>query len=445
MAIVGIDLGTTNSLIGLTAKDYLSDIVPSCVDMETGRAGKAYYNDMKAARSFKVDMSMGSEGIKPRVASKFVLQELVRVAEHDLQMKITDAIISVPAYFTDSQRAATAEAAKQAGINLRGLVNEPTAAAMYIAKNKKGLFVVYDLGGGTFDCSIIDSRFGAYDVQATSGRIIGGDNLDKMIMKHIIKMARIPVHKLSPELRIKLQHFCSYAKVLMQKERKDMEVDLSPFNGSKMIFKESAYIDLMKMTFDETINCMKQLISDYIPDNEVFDILLVGGSTHCPYLREWIKEATGTEPAPVTYDPDRVVALGAALYAELVDNGTVDVVVSDVTKALSIGLYDGTVSVIVPSNSKIPLSIEHMFVNPMDASKLQLDLYQGESTFAKDNECIGSLMWEYERMVPAQEGQVLVTISIDNAGLITFSAGELLREPKTVVLRRQDTRKDDNR
>lgn len=436
MAIVGIDLGTTNSLIGCAAKDYLSDIVPSCVDMETGRAGAAYYNDMKAARSFKVDMSLGSEGIKPRVASKHVLSELIRTAEKDLGMKVTDAVISVPAYFSDTQRAATAEAARNAGLNLRGLVNEPTAAAMYIAKNKKGLFIVYDLGGGTFDCSIIDSRFGAYDVQATSGRIIGGDNFDKMLMKHFLKEAKIPIHKLSPELRIKLQHFCAYAKVQMQKHRKDMEIDLAPFHGCKMIFKESAYIDLMKMAFDDTINCMKSLIADYIPDNEVYDILLVGGSTHCPYLREWIAEVTGQEPAPITYDPDRVVALGAAMYAELVDNGTVDTVVSDVTKALSIGLHDGTVSVIVPANSKIPLSIEHMFVNPAEATKLQLDLYQGESTFAKDNECIGTLIWEYDYLVPAQEGQVIVTISIDNAGLITFSANELLREPKTIVLDR---------
>ena len=138
----------------------------------------------------------------------------------------------------------------------------------------------------------------------------------------------------------------------------------------------------------------------------------------------------------MTYDPDRVVALGAALYAHYVSTGEINTKVSDVTKALSIGLYDGTVSNIIPGNSKIPLSMEKMFTNPVKASSLEIDLYQGESMFAKDNSKIGTLVWDFDEPVEAHCGQVIVEISVDTMGVIKFSARELLKAPKTIVLER---------
>lgn len=437
MAIFGIDLGTTNSLIGLEERGYLSDLVPSCVDMETGETGASMFDNMKAARSYKVNMSMGIEGIMPRTASKFVLEELARTAKRDTGEEVKDVVISVPAYFSDSQRTATITAAELAGLNVKHLVNEPTAAAMYIAKNKKGLFVVYDLGGGTFDCSIIDSRFGTYDVQATSGRSEGGDNFDRCIMQNFIKEGNIPFSGMKTEMaRAALQHYAARIKIKMQKVRGPIEVDLSPWNGNTYLFTPETYIALMKMTFSKTIECMQKLIKQWIPDNELFEILLVGGSTHCPFLRTWIEETTGRATAPLTYDPDRVVAQGAALYASIVEEGTISTKVSDVTKELSIGLYDGTVSSIVPANSKIPLSVEKIFSNPVPASSLILDLYQGESMFIKDNECIGKLVWDYDSPMDVNEGQVIVTVAIDASGVITFSANELLKPAKVVVLDR---------
>jgi len=437
MPIFGIDLGTTNSLIGLESSNYLSSIVPSCVNMETGDVGDKMFDNMKAARSYKVNMSMGVEGMLPRTASKFVLEALAKQAKQDTGIDVKDVVISVPAYFSDSQRTATITAATLAGLNVKSLVNEPTAAAMYIAKNKKGLFVVYDLGGGTFDCSIIDSRFGTYDVQATSGRSEGGDNFDKTIMQNFIKEGEVPFSGMKDATaRTALQHYASKIKIQMQKERQPIEVDLTPWGGGKYIFTPETYKALMKMTFSKTVECMKKLISSWIPDNEIFEILLVGGSTHCPYLREWIEEVTGRTTNKLTYDPDRVVAQGAALYAELLDEGSIDTKVSDVTKELSIGLFDGTVSTIVPANSKIPLAIEKMFSNPVPATSLVLDLYQGESMFIKDNECIGKLVWDFDEPKDVNEGQVIVTVSIDTSGVITFSANELLRPPKVVVLDR---------
>lgn len=435
MAIYGIDLGTTNSLIGLHATGFLSDLVPSCADIENDRAGKDYFEDMSAKRSFKIDMSMGIEGAVPRVASKCVLKELIRQVKDD---KVTDVVISVPAYFNDSQRTATVEAAKAAGLTVRGLVNEPTAAAMYIAQSRKGLFVVYDLGGGTFDCSIIDSRFGTYDVQATSGCTIGGDDFDRNIMKYLIKNGTVPFHKMSNEQRLGLQHFSKKVKERMQREQAEFEIDLTQFAGHNLVFTPDVYKQLMKLTFSETIDCMIKLIRQWIPYDEVYDIMLVGGSTHCPFLQEWITESVHKKPAPLTYDPDRVVAQGAALYASIVEAGQIDAQVSDVTKALSIGLYDGTVSTLIPANSKIPTSMDKMFTNPVAADKLVIDLYQGESAFVKDNEKIGSLEWDFGEQKEAHEGQVIVKIEVDNTGMITFSANELLKPAKTVVLKRTD-------
>ena len=429
----GIDLGTTNSLIGCTETGFLSDLIPSCVNFNTGVCGKAAYDDMEATRSFKIDMSLGTEGIKPRAASTKVLQELVRQVKDD---EVKSVVISVPAYFTDNQRQATLEAAANAGLEVACLVNEPTAAAMYIAQNKKGLFAVYDLGGGTFDISIIDSRFGSYDVQATSGLVVGGDNFDDNIMKFFVKHGGISLFRLSALQRASLRHVATKYKILMQKTRKDIEVDLTPWNGEKILFTEQNYIDLMKMTFQGTINCMQKLIDTYTA-GDTYEILLVGGSTLCPYLREWLGEVFGATIGELTYDPDRVVAQGAAMYAAMIANGSAVVKVSDVTRALSIGMYDGTVSRIIEPNSKIPLSVDKVFYNHEATKQLQLDLYQGESTFASENELIGQLIYDYDEVKDAMDGQVLVKIEIDQAGVIKFSCGELLRESKEVVLRRQ--------
>lgn len=434
MDIYGIDLGTTNSLIALNRTGYISPLIPSCVDLETGSTGSKEFDNMGATRSYKVDMSMGTEGIKPRLASKFVLKEVVRQVGN----KVTDVVISVPAYFSDSQRSATIAAAESAGLKVHALVNEPTAAAMYIAQEKKGVFVVFDLGGGTFDCTIIDSRFGTFDVQATGGLTIGGDNFDELLSRHFITKARIPIHKLNKEMILKLKHFAAKLKIRMQKERAPFEIDFAEWMGNPYTFTPEAYKSLMKTAFAKTIDLTVDLVKKWVPDEEACDVLLVGGSTHCPYLREWIEESINRKTAPLTYDPDRVVALGAALYAELVEKGELLQKVSDVTKQLSIGLHDGTVSAIIFDNSKVPLSVEKMFSNATESDQLSLKLYQGSNMFAKDNECIGELVWNYDEVKAPYMGQVLVTVSIDISGVITFSAGEILKEPKVVVLNRLD-------
>ncbi len=430
----GIDLGTTNSLIGLASTGYLSDLVPSCVDMKTGDCGAHLYDDMTAKRSFKVDISMGSQGAPSIAASTCVLKKLKEIAGGDC---VKDVVISVPAYFTDNQREATILAAENARLNVKSIINEPTAAAIYIAQKRMGLFVVYDLGGGTFDVSVIDSRFGTYDVQATGGTKCGGDNFDKDIMRFFMKQGNIKAFRLSDVERLSLQHFSCKQKIKMQKLRKPFKIDLSQWGGTEVVFTPDAYRNIMYMTFGQTVECLKRITGTYIQDGERYEVLLVGGSTRCPFLREWISDVTGQKVADLTYDPDRAVALGAALYAQMLENGDVTAMVSDVTRQLSIGLADGTCKVLIPANSKIPMRVEHIFVNPVKSASLELTLYQGEHTFSRDNELIGTLLWEYNEPKEAMEGQVIVTVEVDVKGIITFSAHELLRQPKTIRLDRR--------
>ena len=432
MAIYGIDLGTTNSLIGL-GDEFLSEIVPSIVDLDTKVAGSSLNGSIKATRSFKIDISMSVEGTKSVVASRYVLEELKRKAGGSC---VKQVVISVPAYFSDNQRQATIKAANLAGLEVVSLINEPTAAAMYISKNHNALSLVYDLGGGTFDVSVIDSRFGNYDVQATDGKIIGGDNLDIAIMRYIMKEGKLAVHRLGKEKLNKLQLLARSVKEGISRNRKDVDVDLKEYGGTQITVTVDTYISLMKMTFSDTITKTKRVIGESIPFGENFDLLLVGGSTKCPYLREWLAKELGQEPVPLTYDPDRVVAQGAALYAKLLENGEAEYMVSDVTNQLSIGLADGTVRTIIEKNSKIPIEETTFAVNNVTSDNLTVKFYQGESLLAENNECIGELVYNYGEVKEALCGEVIIGIAVESSGVITFSCKELMKKPVVVTLDR---------
>jgi len=436
MSYFGIDLGTTNSLIGNAATGYLSDLVPSCVDMNTHKAGATQYSNPKATRSFKVNMSLGIEGAVPRQASTCVLQELKRQTNGVAK----DVMISVPAYFNDSQRQATVEAAVAAGFNVIGLINEPTAAAAYIARSKKSLFVVMDLGGGTFDVSVVDSRYGPYIVQATDGRIIGGDNLDRNIMKYLTKQAKVPWFLMDEERRNAFRIACTGFKLQMSHNYgKDVIIDLSEFNGpAEFKFKKTDYIKLMVMSFKETIDLTHKIINENLADED-YEILLVGGSTKDPYYQAMVKEEFGKDHvAKIDYDPDRVVAQGAAYCAMLTEQGKFSTKVHDVTKGLMIGRDNGICTPIVEPNSSIPLSVTEMYSNAEDSDKLYIPLYQGTSAMQKDNELIGELYYPYGVIRPANTGIVYVTVEIDTDGVITFKCAEPMRDPVVVKLDRKN-------
>lgn len=431
MAIYGIDLGTTNSLLGVGDK-LLTGLVPSVADIDAKTAGAVNLSNPNAVRSFKVDISMGLEGLQSIVASTEVLKQLKR--EAGLKGTI-QAVITVPADFDDSQRRATVEAAKHADIEVVSLVNEPTAAAMYITQGKKEVAVVFDLGGGTFDVSVIDSRFGNFDVQYSAGDPkCGGDNLDQLILRYFCKQGKLSLFRLDKSAKMELQNLCTETKIRMQKERKNFVVDLKAFGGIKVDFTEDVYIQLMKSAFMKCITLLHRVINSSLEVGSKYDLVLVGGSTRCPYLREWITKEVGQKPIDITYDPDKAVAYGAALYARMVEDGEIDYMVSDITKALSIGLQDGTVQNIIPANSKVPIEEEIMLSNPESADCLSLALYQGDSGLIVNNSYIGKLVYDYGETKAPYAGNVFVTVSVEASGIVKLSCKELGKKAVTKEL-----------
>lgn len=431
MAIYGIDLGTTNSLIGL-GDELLTGLVPSIVDLTKGTAGECNQDNVDAIRSFKVDISSGVEGTQSVKASCEVLKELKRLAGLKGRIK---AVITVPADFDDSQRKATARAAELADIEPVSLVNEPTAAAMYITKGKKEVAVVFDLGGGTFDVSVIDSRFGNFDVQHSAGDPrCGGDNLDNLILRYLCKQGKFQMFRLDKEQILDLKQLSTATKIKMQKTRKDFDVDLRQFGGQVVTFTENAYIQLMKQAFMKCITLLHRVVDSSIEVGSKYELVLVGGSTRCPYLREWITQEMGKAPVELDYDPDKAVAYGAALYAQMYENGEIDYMVSDVTKALSIAMSDGTAKVIIPANSKIPIEEKTMLYNPVDADRLVVSLYQGDSGIVANNSYIGKLVYNYGCTKPAMAGVVMVTVTVGLSGIITLECGELVSKKERIEL-----------
>lgn len=432
--IYGIDLGTTNSLLGC-GDELLTGLVPSVVDLQTGVAGKEALENMSASRSFKCDISLSKEGQLSVSASSRVLRQLVKESGADVHR----VVISVPAYFSDNQRQATIKAAQLAGLEVAGLINEPTAAAIYASRSRRALSLVYDLGGGTFDVSVVDSRFGDYDVQATDGCILGGDNFDANIRRWVIKQGAIKVHHLSQEDLTRLKWDCSKLKIRVQQSQKDEELDLSSYGAGRVCLTPQIYTEIMKLTFSETIIKAKKVLGEAVPVGEAYDLVMVGGSTRCPFLREWVAKEMGQKPIDMFYDPDKIVAQGAALYAQMLNDGTAHVQVSDVTKALSIEMADGSARVLIQRNSKIPVQETTVVYNSVASDSLQLNLYQGDSVLASQNELIGQLTYSYGGVIPAGEGEVIVGITVEVDGTIHFSCKELLKAPVEVVLDRTKT------
>ena len=431
--IFGIDLGTTNSLICNDYTGFKSELVPSCVNFDTGAVGAAAYEDTKAVRSYKTDMCLAETGKVPIEASARVLKKLSTLA-----LNAKEVVISVPAYFTEQQREATLRAAAKAGLDVKALVNEPTAAAIYIAQQRKSVFLVMDLGGGTFDVSIIDSRYGMFDVQATDGCILGGDNLDKAIMKFFVKKYKLPLHHYNAEQRAEFLLECTRIKIDMcVNVDKTGTYDLTAYGGPKDAkFTPTDIQKLTNLVFDKTIQLAQKVLVNNIPENENVEILLVGGSTKNPYYRRLIESSLKYPIAPLTYNPDEVVGQGAALYARLYEEGKLVTAVSDVTKALSIGLADGTVDFVIPENSKVPTIGKTMVHNSEDTDTIHLMLFQGNSPLAQDDEYLGMLNIPLGEEVKEGKATVYVTVEVDISGRVKLIAQYGFNDPYSITIER---------
>lgn len=459
--IIGIDLGTTNSCVSVIEGGE-PVVIPNAEGARTtpsvvafskdgermvGNVAKrqAITNPDKTISSIKRHMgsdykvNIDGKAYTPQEISAIILQKLKSDAEAYLGEKVTEAVITVPAYFTDSQRQATKDAGKIAGLDVKRIINEPTAAALAFGIDKEDdqKVMVYDLGGGTFDVSIIEMGDGVQEVLATAGNNhLGGDDFDKKVMDYIIAQFK-------SETGIDL----SNDKMAMQRVKEAAEkakIDLSgmttaqislPFitadaTGPKHLETTLTRAKFNEMTADlveATMGPVRQAMKDSgLSMNDIDKILLVGGSTRIPAVQEAIQKFSGKEPFK-GINPDECVAMGAALQGGVLGGDVKGLLLLDVTPlSLGIETMGGVNTVIIERNTTIPTKKSQIFSTAADnQTSVEVHVLQGEREFAKDNKTLG--MFHLDGILPARRGvpQIEVTFDIDANGIVHVSAKDL--------------------
>lgn len=424
--ICGIDLGTTNSLIGHGDELY-TGLVSSSVDVSKKAQVDRDVVSKDIVSSYKVNMTTGSSGKLPIACSSIILRDLVNKASMRTGQYIEDIVVSVPAKFSHTQRQAVWDAAEQAGLTMHGLINEPTAAAIYVCKDVKDLVVVYDLGGGTFDVTILDSRVGNYFVVATDGDgHLAGDNFDKALVNKALNDCKVKMRFRSADALKMLTSKMRIAKETLQKTGLDQYIDMHVVGvDDEWKLTKDTYIAIMKDVFAPTVKLTKQIIQTNLMESEKPKLVFVGGSTACPFLKQWVKEETGLEDIPCDVQPDLIVAKGVALYAEMVENGTAETEVDDVTKCLCIENELGMAEVIIEKNTIVPVTEVKVFDNTEDTQYLNVNLYQGDSILCSENDYVGTLVYDYGEVRPAHTGIVEIEITVDRNGRISLSCTDI--------------------
>lgn len=424
--VYGIDLGTTNSLIG-SGDDMFTSLVSSNVDITNKKQVERDIVSEDVVASYKTDMSMGDSGKEAIVCSSIILKDLAERVKHQIGDTVKDVIVSVPAYFSTSQREAVKKASEMAGLNLKCLINEPTAAALCVCKDLKDLILVYDLGGGTFDISIVDARTGNYSVVATDGEVLGGDDLDWALVDDVIAQAKIPIRYRNNKNKKILKNKVRKAKEELQKLHSDVYIDLVDFGIVKdYILTVDGYKKIVKDVFYETVVRTMHLISTNLPVSEKPKLIFVGGSTNCPYLKQMVKDSLGLEEITSDYIPDLIVAKGVAMYAKMYEDGIAFDIVDDVTKRLCIEDSEGKTITIIDANTMLPARGSIVCSNATRDSELRLKLYQGDSFIASKNAYVGTLVYRYGRVVEIDSGMVEVVAEVTRDGIVKLSAQQLL-------------------
>ena len=455
---IGIDLGTTNSVVAVMeggkptviANAEGSRTTPSIVGFSktgerlVGQLAKrqAILNPDKTVASIKRHMgddykvSIDGKDYTPQEISAMILRKLADDASAYLGEKVTSAVITVPAYFNDAQRQATKDAGKIAGLDVLRIVNEPTAAALAygLEKDKAEKVLVFDLGGGTFDVSILEIGDGVHEVLSTSGDTrLGGDDFDQKIMDWMcdeFKKAEGIDLRNDKQAMQRVKEAAEKAKCELSSV---METNINlPFITADANGPKHLDLSLTRAKFEELsmdlLNRCKTPVETALRDagvskSDINEVVLVGGSSRIPAVQQLVKEYTGKEPNQ-SVNPDEVVAVGAAIQAGVLAGEVKDIVLLDVTPlTLGIETLGGVMTPLVPRNTTIPVSKSQVFSTAENnQTAVDIMVYQGERPMAKDNKSLG--MFRLDGIAPAMRGipQIEVTFDIDANGIVNVSA-----------------------
>ena len=480
--IIGIDLGTTNSCVAVMECNQPTVIInnegerttPSVVAFTDGGERKignpakrqAITNPQNTVFSIKRFMGETYEQVQKEIArvpykvvrgenntprvdingklyspqeiSAMILQKMKKTTEDYLRQEVTEAVITVPAYFSDSQRQATKEAGKIAGLDVKRIINEPTAAALAYGldkKNKDMKVAVYDLGGGTFDISILELGGGVFEVKSTNGDThLGGDDFDQEIINWLAQEfanenGGIDLKK-DPMALQRLKEAAEKAKIELSNQTSTeinlpyiMPVDGIPKHLVKTLTR-AKFEQLCDNLFQRSIEPCRQALKDAgLNASDIDEVLLVGGSTRIPKVQELVKEFFGKEPNR-SVNPDEVVAIGASIQGGVLAGDVKDVLLLDVTPlSLGIETLGGVMTKLIESNTTIPTHKSQVFSTAADNQpSVEIHVLQGERPMAKDNKEIG--LFHLDGIAPAPRGipQIEVTFDIDANGILNVSA-----------------------
>jgi len=475
--IVGIDLGTTNSLVAIIHPDTRkpvvlkehdsSSLVPSIVHFSDSNSivvgdrakeflithpqdtifsvkrlmGKSY-NDLRNHASFftykvidddterLVKVQVGNKFYSPIELSSFILKELKNRAEHILKTPVTKAVITVPAYFNDAQRQATRDAGRMAGLDVLRIVNEPTAASLAyglgLKRDEEKLIAVYDLGGGTFDISILQINNGIFEVLSTNGdTYLGGDDFDHAIVNFWTQQLSISASQLSSdktlaqELRLKAEE--------AKKELSSRDSFTTTIREHKVQISKKEFEKLIEPFVQRTIDCCANALKDAtLKTQDIQEIVMVGGSTRVPLVKESVKRFFNKEVHD-EMNPDEVVALGAAVQADILAGNNKDFLLLDITP-LSLGLetMGGLMDVLIPRNSKIPTAASRQYTTQKDGQNgMRISVFQGERDLVKDNRKLAEFVLTNIPAMPAGLPKVEISFLINADGILLVKAKEL--------------------